>query len=545
MTHSLASLQAEQLTRLQSALQSCSIETAATLRSDRRKIGSYYTPPPLVDFVTRLVLAPWLNAVSGDGTLTILDPAAGDGRFLRRAQAMVRSESAMSTKLFGIERDAASAQLATGLTPTAQIFCAEALLGDTQLPLVDAVIGNPPFLRSIALRRTDPLLWNSLRGQFAATSVGEWDLYGAFLEKSLQWVRPGGRIGFVVPSRWLTAAFARKLRCLLGSYVQSVIDFGSEQVFAGATTYISVVVMERTSEQKSAIVAAHLQENRWSTELVARSAVAHICAPWPLRSRPRWRIGTQTLGDVADIAKGAGTNADRVFIVEKISERCGIATVRGQSHEIFDVESQALAPAWRGRDVVGLNRSGDFDPLNGSATPIRHCIFPYRHGVLIDPHEIQSLWPLASAYFERSRIGLDAREGGRFSGASYYRFGRPQNLQFLLDSRPKVVIPDVTSGGCAIVDRGSLVIDTAYALRSRVKDISTAWIAVLMMSPMIASWLRCTGVPLRGGYFRMKTAYLKTMPLPVVSEQLVESHRAAGQGEFASALAALCAAYEV
>ncbi len=31
---------------------------------------------------------------------------------------------------------------------------------------------------------------------------------------------------------------------------------------------------------------------------------------------------------------------------------------------------------------------------------------------------------------------------------------------------------------------------------------------------MVATWLRAHGIPLRGGYFRMKTAYLAGLPVP-------------------------------
>src|SRR5690606_35782123 len=93
------------------------------------------------------------------------------------------------------------------------IHCCEALTGAPAAGVAaDVVVGNPPYLRSIHLGRADEPLRRALRGRYAATSRGEWDLYAAFLEQALEWTRPGGEVGLVVPSRWLTAAFAARLR---------------------------------------------------------------------------------------------------------------------------------------------------------------------------------------------------------------------------------------------------------------------------------------------------------------------------------------------
>ena len=60
-------------------------------RSGRRARGAYFTPRPLCEFVVTEVLGAWLERArprwrdDGSPELTVLDPAAGDGRFLEAA----------------------------------------------------------------------------------------------------------------------------------------------------------------------------------------------------------------------------------------------------------------------------------------------------------------------------------------------------------------------------------------------------------------------------------------------------------------------------
>ena len=71
----------------------------------------------------------------------------------------------------------------------------------------------------------------------------------------------------------------------------------------------------------------------------------------------------------------------------------------------------------------------------------------------------------------------------------------------------------------AWIDRGgALVLDSAYAVRPR-PDAPARWqdverLHALLGSSTLAAWLDRASVPLRGGYRRMKTAYLAPMPLP-------------------------------
>jgi hypothetical protein len=479
--------------------------TAALSHGRRRRLGAFFTPRPLVRFVVDVTLSSLARCGrTGRRPWTVLDPSAGDGRFLAATAEWAAARGQPPPRLIGIERDPRFAELArAALGARAEIHCAEALLGAPGLPAIDAVVGNPPYRRSIHLERSDPELWRQLRGRYLATSYREWDLYAAFIEQSLAWVGEGGHVGLVVPSRWLTAAFAERLRASLGHAraVRAIVDFAAHQLFAGATTYTSIAVLSQRPVRSVAV-------GRWSEQgwQCGQLRTRLTGAPWRLATgTARRRLQSlaaagPALADVAYIVKGTGTNADPVFVLED-----GYSRALG---EPVDIEPELLRPCLRGRDIRGY----------GAVDPRVQLVYPYDpSGALLAPSQLPAR---AAQYLARCRELLEARERGRFRGDRFYQFGRPQNLTFLADPAPKIVVPDVAREARALLDTsGALVLDSAYAIRPRPgSGVCPAALLDLFNSPLVGLWLRETGVRLRGDYVRLKTAYLASLPVVDVNQ---------------------------
>ena len=501
-------------------------------RAHRRAQGAYFTPAPLVELVVREALAARLARrpptwrADGSPELVILDPAAGDGRFLaaaadqlaaraaKRGFDAAAARSAIARRcLVGIERDPEFAALARARLAGATLHCAEALLSPAARALegaADVVVGNPPYVRSIRLGLADDRLRQALRGRYAATSRGEWDLYAAFLEQSLDWAAPGGEVALVVPSRWLTARCAALLRGKLAAArsVRALILFGDEQIFPGATTYASVAFLARARCDR--VLVARRSGAAWQVGQVPADELDG--APWRLSIGRRRALVERLAGrgpalaEVARVAKGAGTNADPVFVLAPEAAR--------------EVEPALVRPCLRGRDVEAF----------GAGRPAR-VLVPYaRDGRFIEPDELARRYPRAAAYLAGHRGALEQRERGRFRGPAFYRFGRPQNLAWLSAPAPKLVVPDVARAGRALIDRrAAMVLDSAYAIRplAGARATSLGLLLAVFNSGVVALWLRETGVPLRGGYVRLKTAYLEPLPLPPPSRFTAAAEAAA------------------
>jgi hypothetical protein len=107
----------------------------------------------------------------------------------------------------------------------------------------DAVIGNPPWVRQESLGGIKAVLKERFK-----TYEGKSDLSTFFLEQAINLVRPGGRVGFVLPNKFFKADYGEPLRGLLaaGTWIEIVVDFGhNRDLFPDADVFPCVLVTRR------------------------------------------------------------------------------------------------------------------------------------------------------------------------------------------------------------------------------------------------------------------------------------------------------------
>jgi SAM-dependent methyltransferase len=177
---------------------------------DRKQLGSWYTPPELVEHVVAGVLdESALAELPRHRPVRVVDPACGDGRFLAAAAERLAG-SGREVELVGVDIDPAACAAATELVPGGRVVCADALRGDWREPVdrFDLVIGNPPFLSQMASSTTrgGSSEWGG--GPYADSAV-------EFLGLAADLVQPeGGRVAFVLPQSILAARDATPIRDL-------------------------------------------------------------------------------------------------------------------------------------------------------------------------------------------------------------------------------------------------------------------------------------------------------------------------------------------
>lgn len=219
---------------------------ACVLEPDRalRGAGAHYTPAALARAVVLAALEPLREA--SPRALRVLDPAVGGGVFLLEAGRwlLAREPSldldALRECLHGVDRDPLAVSvaqralaLAFGDRDTAPgAFEGSVLRGDSlvdagapeavlralgapaldwerafpgvfarEAPGFDAVLGNPPWV-AYAGRATQPL-GEALRRWYTRQSPafrGYRTLHGLFVRRSAELLRPGGRLGLVLPT---------------------------------------------------------------------------------------------------------------------------------------------------------------------------------------------------------------------------------------------------------------------------------------------------------------------------------------------------------
>jgi len=113
----------------------------------------------------------------------------------------------------------------------------------------DIVIGNPPYVSAMDLKKALPEeSFKTLKQNFE-TAKGTVDLFIYFFEKGLKLLRPGGQLAYISPNRYLSASYGEGLRYYIynNARITEIIDYSHVRVFKSASTYPVVTFLSLTS----------------------------------------------------------------------------------------------------------------------------------------------------------------------------------------------------------------------------------------------------------------------------------------------------------
>lgn len=265
----------------------------------RKAQGLYYTPQEVIDFILQQTVAQY-NIIENP-FFKILDPACGCGYFLLRAYDLLwtayqKSRTTLTEKypsydwsdngvhahiisnnLWGADIDAEAVYIArTGLllkrpemfsVLKPNVLTCDSLKSLHELNLLseskqfwsgkyEFVIGNPPYL-SFGLRgtaRLDPDYADYLRQVYKETAEYKISYYVLFMQRGLELLADGGKLGFIVPDSFLLGRYFSKIRrYILDHAAINTLAYIAKPVFKQATVGISaicVLTREREAEKR-------------------------------------------------------------------------------------------------------------------------------------------------------------------------------------------------------------------------------------------------------------------------------------------------------
>lgn len=244
-------------------------------------LGQFYTPA----LVANLLIA---FSINGSESL-VLDPSCGSGTFLMRSYSYLKwvsgaSHSEILRQIWGFDISPFATELSVinlfrqdfsefdnyprivcrsffELRPNDLIPFPPAQGGSVgnkilePIPHFDAIVGNPPYLRS---QNQDDLPAQSKNALFNAASLSgisapsKTDLFAFFIYKAIQFLKPKGRLGFVVSASWLTSESGQMLQKALLQFFRPIAFIVSdvEPFFAHAEINTVLIVAERMPSGK-------------------------------------------------------------------------------------------------------------------------------------------------------------------------------------------------------------------------------------------------------------------------------------------------------
>lgn len=545
-------------------------------------LGVVYTPPEVARAMTRLALAPLVvNASSTDLlALRICDPAAGTGAFLvevvsyladhlvsawqreGRTPAPTWAHDARSlvarTCIVGVDVDERALHVAVQNVAARNvavhdrtILRADALSLDWRAAFpdifarggFDVVLANPPYIRQESL---------ATKGALESFDVydGVADLYVYFIELAHRLLRPRGRYCVIVPNKWMTVDYGRRLRSFLARAhsVDGIVDLSQHGLFADADAFPCILWGTLDATRDRSIVAIRASTEESVGDVLHRASMssgtrAHVGAsmsadsaspagasrsdstmcdglafprdrwssePWHIDSSSdrflldRLALAYPTLGEVIGTrwSRGVVTGLNDAFVIDRATREQWISA---------DLECAGwIRPFIKGRDirpyaptdidrfVLLVDRGTSFELL---PEQLRDHLARFRERLAPKPPEHVGAWP------------------GRKPGAyAWYELQDPV-VPLAKSREPRLFYQDIqTAPACCLDAAGELVPDTTVWILPS----SDLYLLAILNSHVYRWYSQRRFPPALNGAVRPKLAYMQRLPVPTPSRDLRE-----------------------
>ncbi|MFW5774582.1 MAG: Eco57I restriction-modification methylase domain-containing protein, partial [Tangfeifania sp.] len=382
----------------------------------------------------------------------------------------------------------------------------EVLNNDGDFTGFDVVIGNPPYIRQEEFSEVKPYLQEHFE-----TYAGTADLYVYFIELGIRNLKTSGQFTFIVPNKWMRAGYGKALRNFIKKQkINTILDFGDLPVFEEATTYPSILSIQKTkpaetfdaltiesltfpeglekfvAKNKADVLVSELQESGWSlTDANVQKLLAKL------------RNTGTPLSKYVDggIYYGIKTGLNEAFVIDEATKEKLVAE---------DPDSaEIIKPFLAGRDIkryrqpksekyLILIKNGDtqkwFGKLNeDNAWNKLHEKYPAVANHLIQFKE------KAKKRYDKGQYWWELR------ACDYYE-------EF---EKPKVMLPDISTRCEALIDADEnfYCVNTAYII----PGLSKSDLGILNSKLVLFYYSNLTQT-IRGGYFRFIRQYLEQIP---------------------------------
>jgi adenine-specific DNA-methyltransferase len=409
---------------------------------------------------------------------TILDPGCGTGVFIDAIIRWCQRKKTTIPQIVGIDynpRHASKTRFKFREYSSVSVSHDDFLKPTTAK--YDFVVGNPPYVPITDLSEKE-------KGEYRAlyqTAVGRFDLYLLFFECALRSLRPGGRLVFITPEKFLYVETASPLRKLLQTTCVEEIQMMNENVFGKLVTYPTIsTITNRPGPCQSLLVKRNGESSRVMFPSDGSSWLPYLVDRQEVRSE-------HVLEDIClRISCGVATGADSVFVLS--SERLS-----------SDLKPFAYA-------TIGGRELGQSNKI----VTVRSMLIPYdTEGRLLDPERLGPLWSYLSEPDIRGRL----EERTCVSHKPWYAFHENPPLRDIL--RPKIICKDIAHEPHFWIDRIGTIVprhSTYYIVPNDPSRIDE--LADFLNSREACDWLETHCQRAANGFLRIQSHMLKQLPIP-------------------------------
>ena len=321
-------------------------------QEERRRLGEFYTPRPIAEFMVR-----WAINSPKD---CMLDPGVGSGTFLiealYRLETLGLARAQAVSQLYGIDINPLAVLMATinilqrapGSRP--RVFMADFFdvspltaqaLGMDRIEF-DAVVCNPPYTRHHELPRAYKERIARLVESESGLRVSRLSsLYLYFFIHSFSFLKEGGRAAFIIPSEWMESGYGKALRefLLKKAAIDAMILFNEDSiVFPGVLTRACITLVTKEGGTGKALLlklkswpsaetlleVVHERKEgsyRWGRVRLVDLEILNTSHSWTPLFETASEISLPSLvtrlGTLAKVSRGIATGANEFFTLSE------------------------------------------------------------------------------------------------------------------------------------------------------------------------------------------------------------------------------------
>ena len=496
--------------------------------------GAVYTPKNIRDFIVQesfnnFPLKDWKS-------LIIADISCGCGGFFISVADYIKNHinikySEIYKHLYGVDIEEYSIERTKILLTlyaiqngedvenfTFNLFCGNSLNFDwTTIPVYnlnngfDIVIGNPPYVG--ASKITDES--RQYLSKWSVTKTGKTDLYIPFFQIAIECLKEGGVLGYITVNNFYRSVNGRAFRRYMSTnkYSFQIIDFGSEQVFRGRSTYTCICFINKQKGNVSYCKAS-------SRSLDAIRNDSYCCLDYKnLDNEKGWLLQDDSIafnirkiesigkpiGKIFDIKNGFATLKNDVFILNVINEDPVFYYSQNKLGETFKIEKGIC------RDVIKPNTLKSEKEISNK---IEKLLFPYSvsNGIvkIMEEDVLKEQYPYAFKYLLHNKYVLSRRDRGKRKYEQWFAFGRTQALNI---SGYKLLFPYIAEYPYFVISEDKdLLFYNGYAIvcddLQKLKVLQK-----ILRSEVFWYYIKHTSKPYGSNYFALAKNYVKNFGL--------------------------------
>jgi type I restriction-modification system DNA methylase subunit len=384
----------------------------------------------------------------------------------------------------------------------------------------DIIIGNPPYVGASKITEES----RQYLSRWSVTKTGKTDLYIPFFQIAIECLKEGGVLGYITVNNFYRSVNGRAFRSYMSAneYNFKIIDFGSEQVFRGRSTYTCICFINKQKGDVSYCKAS-------SRSLDGIINNSYCCLDYKkLDNEKGWLLQDDSialnirkiesigkpLGKSFDIKNGFATLKNDVFILNVINEDTEFYYSQNKSGEIFKIEKDIC------RNVIKPNTLKSEKEISNK---IEKLLFPYSvaNGIakVMEEDVLQKKYPYAYKYLLYNRYVLSQRDKGKREYEQWFAFGRTQAINI---RGYKLLFPYIAEYPYFVISEDkdllfyngyAIVCDNLHKLKVLQK---------ILRSEVFWYYIKHTSKPYGSDYFALAKNYVKNFGLIELSDKQEE-----------------------